>query len=180
MNALIWLACAIALPWALAIFRVNRFGWIAGGGIYLLALDLWSGIGGVSMAILWVAYIACSVVTAVPSLRRTLVSDRLLKWFRTVLPQVSRTEQEALDAGTVWWDAELFSGKPSWSKLLATPQPQLTPEEQAFVDGPVDELCRMCDDWEISHELNDLPDGVWRFIKENGFIGMIIPKEFSP
>ena len=179
MNALIWLVFAIAVVWTLAIFRVNRYGWIAGVGVYLLALDLWSGIGSVSSAILWIAYVACAVVMAVPALRRTLVSDRLLKWFRTVLPQVSRTEQEALDAGTVWWDAELFSGKPSWSKLLATPQPQLTSEEQAFVDGPVDELCRMCDDWEISHELNNLPDNVWRFIRENGFLGMIIPKEYG-
>ncbi len=92
---------------------------------------------------------------------------------------MSQTEQEALDAGTVWWDGELFGGRPNWSKFLSFPKPVLTPEEQAFVDGPVEELCRMCDDWQISHELNDLPPEVWQFIKERGFLGMIIPKRYG-
>ena len=80
---------------------------------------------------------------AVPTLRKALISDPLLGWFRKALPQVSQTEQEALDAGTVWWDGELFSGKPDWNKLLGTPKPRLTPDEQAFLDGPVEQLCRM-------------------------------------
>ena len=86
-----------------------------------------------------------------------LISDPLLHWFRKALPQVSQTEQEALDAGTVWWDGELFSGNPDWSKLFGTPKPRLTPDEQVFLDGPVEQLCLICDDWRITHELNDLP-----------------------
>jgi len=179
MNTLVWLICAVAVIWSLAYFRANRLGWIAGIGALLLAIDLWSGIGSVSSSVLWILFLVGAAVMGVAGLRRTLVSDRLLNWFRQVLPQVSRTEQEALDAGTVWWDAELFSGKPSWEKLLATPQPRLTPEEQAFLDGPVEELCRLCDDWEISHELNNLPDELWRYIRNNGFLGMIIPKEYG-
>src|SRR5438128_10408634 len=92
---------------------------------------------------------------------------------------MSQTEKEAIDAGTVWWDGDLFSGRPDFDKLLAVPEPRLSAEEQAFLDGPVEELCAMCDDWEITHELQDLPAHVWQFIKDKGFLGMIIPKKYG-
>ncbi len=179
MNALLWVICAVAVVWALAYFKANRIGWFAGVGVFLLAVDWWSGIGSVTSTVLWLGFLAAAAVILTPGLRRSLVSDRLLKWFRGVMPQVSRTEQEALDAGTIWWDGEIFSGRPSWQKLLSTPRPALTPDEQAFLDGPVEELCRLCDDWEISHELNNLPEEVWQYIRNNGFLGMIIPKEYG-
>lgn len=94
------------------------------------------------------------------------------------MPPISETEREALEAGTVWWDAELFSGRPDWNKLLSTPVPALTSEEQAFLNGPVQELCRMLEDWRINEELHDLPPEVWKFIKDKGFFGMIIPKKY--
>jgi len=109
--------------------------------------------------------------------RRQHISRPLLGWYRKVLPPMSDTEREAIDAGTVWWDAELFSGKPDWRKLRELPKPKLTAEERAFLDGPVEELCAMLDDWKIRHELVDLPPEVWRFIREHGFFGIIIPKE---
>ena len=112
------------------------------------------------------------------TLRQTLVSKPLLNWYRKILPPMSDTERGALEAGTVWWDAELFSGKPDWNKLLTEPAPQLTAEEQAFLSGPTDELCRMVDDWQINQE-RDLPLEVWQFIKEQGFLGMIIPKQYG-
>ncbi len=115
----------------------------------------------------------------VPPLRRSLVSNRVLKIFRKILPQVSQTEQEALDAGTVWWDGDLFSGKPDWNKLLAYPKPQLSTAEQVFLAGPVEQLCAMLDEWHITRELHDLPPEVWQFIKDNGFFGMIIPKQYG-
>jgi acyl-CoA dehydrogenase len=128
---------------------------------------------------LWTVFVAAAAVLLMPALRRALLSDPLLGWFRKVLPQVSQTEQEALDAGTVWWDGELFSGKPDWAKLLAVPRPTLSAEEQAFIDGPVQELCRMVDEWQVSSEFNDLPPEVWQFIKDQGFLGMIIPKQYG-
>ena len=112
-------------------------------------------------------------------LRRVLVSRPLYALFRKVLPPMSQTEKEALEAGTVWWDGELFSGRPDWNKLLSEPAPALTPEEQAFLDGPVEELCLMLDDWKICNDLHDLPPEVWQFIKSKGFFGMIIPKEYG-
>jgi acyl-CoA dehydrogenase len=122
---------------------------------------------------------AAAILLGVAPLRRRLLSDPMLGWFRKVLPQVSQTEQEALDAGTVWWDGDLFSGRPDWKRLLALPKPTLSAEEQAFLDGPVEEFCAMLDDWEVSHELNDLPPHAWQYIKDHGFLGMIIPKQYG-
>ncbi len=111
--------------------------------------------------------------------RRLLISDRLYGWFRKSLPRMSTTEREALDAGTVWWDAEIFSGRPRWKKLLKTPPPQLSEREQKFLDGPVEELCRMLDDWEICDKHKKLPDNIWAFIREHRMLGMIIPEQYG-
>ncbi|HEX6829005.1 MAG TPA: acyl-CoA dehydrogenase [Burkholderiales bacterium] len=127
--------------------------------------------------------LALAAITAIllglAPLRRRLISAPVLALLRKGLPQVSPTEQEALDAGTVWWERDLFMGKPDWSKLLAYPRPKLTAEEQFFMDGPVEELCAMVDEWRITHELRDLPPEVWQYIKDKGFFGMIIPKEYG-
>ena len=88
-----------------------------------------------------------------------------MKAYLRMLPTMSQTEKEALEAGTVWWDGELFTGKPKWSKLLTAKPPQLSAEEQAFIDGPCEELCRMLDDWDITHRRADLPPQVWDFLK---------------
>ena len=93
----------------------------------------------------------------VPFMRRNVISGVALKIFRKILPQISTTEQEAIDAGTVWWDGELFSGNPDWNKLLAFPKPSLSSEEQAFLDNEVEQLCAMLDDWDITHHRADLP-----------------------
>lgn len=119
------------------------------------------------------------------SFRRDVITKPIFSWARGVLPTMSDTEREALEAGDVWWDADLFTGDPDWAKLLANAPATLTAEEQAFLDGPVEELCAMLDDWKINWELRDLPPEVWDFIKQNKFFGMIIPKDhgglgFSP
>jgi acyl-CoA dehydrogenase len=114
---------------------------------------------------------------AIKPLRRLLISNRLFSLYRKVMPKLSSTESEALEAGTVWWDAELFSGKPRWRRLLKQPAPSLDKREQEFIDGPVEELCLMLDDWEICDKHRDLPESAWKFIRENGFFGMIIPRE---
>lgn len=118
-------------------------------------------------------------------LRRQTLSRPLYAWAKSVLPEMSATEAEAIEAGDVWWDAELFTGAPDWNALLDVPPATLTAEEQAFLDGPVETLCGMLDDWKINWEDMDLSDEVWAFIKRGKFLGMIIPKaygglEFSP
>jgi acyl-CoA dehydrogenase len=113
------------------------------------------------------------------SLRRDWLSRPIFRWARKVLPSLSATEREAIEAGDVWWDADLFSGDPDWAKLLAAPPAQLSPEEQAFLDGPVEELCGMIDDWAITWELRDLPPNIWDFLKTHKFFAMIIPKSYG-
>ena len=103
----------------------------------------------------------------------------MLAIYRRILPDMSQTEKEAIDAGTVWWDADLFSGRPDWERLLATPAPRLSAEEQAFLDGPVEEACAMANDWEVTHERYDLSPQLWQFLKDKGFFGMIIPKKYG-
>ena len=122
--------------------------------------------------------LAGCLVLGVPAIRRPLLSDRILAMFRKVMPPMSDTEADAIHAGTVWWDGELFSGRPDWAKLLAYPKPTLTPEEQSFLDNEVEELCRLCRDWD-TYAINDLPPEAWQYIKEKRFFGMIIPKEYG-
>ena len=107
------------------------------------------------------------------------ISEPLLKVFRRVTPAMSQTEREAIDAGSVWWDGDLFSGKPKWKKLRQVPPSKLSDEEQAFLDGPVEKLCEMLDDWKITNEDHDMPKEAWDYIKNNGFLSMIIPKEYG-
>src|SRR5512134_2080311 len=143
---------------------------------YLSAIAEFSSITNIVLGALFVVVAA---VLNIPALRRAVISNPILALYRRILPDMSQTEKEAIDAGTVWWDADLFSGKPDWDKLLKTPEPRLSAEEQAFLDGPVEELCAMCDEWEISHERQDLPPHAWQFIKDKGFLGMIIPKQYG-
>src|SRR5215470_17502765 len=114
-----------------------------------------------------------------PSFRRDWITKPIFRWARHVLPSLSATEREAIEAGDVWWDADLFTGNPDWAKLLAFPPAALSKEEQAFLDGPVDELCRMLDDWRITWNLRDLPPEVWDFLKRHKFFAMIIPKIYG-
>jgi acyl-CoA dehydrogenase len=113
------------------------------------------------------------------SFRRDWITKPIFRWAQHVLPSLSDTEREAIEAGDVWWDADLFTGNPDWAKLLAFPAATLSAEEQAFLDGPVDELCRMLDDWRINWELGDLPPEVWDFLKAHKFFAMIIPKKYG-
>ncbi|MBK6286904.1 MAG: acyl-CoA dehydrogenase [Gammaproteobacteria bacterium] len=124
------------------------------------------------------AALALSLMLLFPGkLRKERLSSPLLLWVRGKLPKLSDTEAQALKSGTVDWDGELFSGQPDWSKLLDAAPAHLTDEEQAFLDGPVEELCATLDDWKITNELYDLPEQVWAFIRNNGFFGLVIPKQ---
>ena len=132
---------------------------------------LWKGFLWLLMAALWLANVR--------PLRKALFTRPFMKTYLRLLPSMSQTEKEALEAGTVWWDGELFTGAPRWQKLLAAKPPVLTAEEQAFLDGPCMQLCGMLDDWNITHERGDLPPQVWEFLKTRGFFAMIIPKKYG-
>ncbi len=132
-----------------------------------------------SPIVAWILYFLIFIPLNIKQLRQQLVSTPVLKVFKRLMPAISETEQEALDAGTVWWEAELFRGAPDWKQLHNIPAARLSPEEEAFLEGPVEELCSMADDWEITHVNAALPESVWTFIRENGFLGMIIPKSYG-
>jgi acyl-CoA dehydrogenase len=135
------------------------------------AYGVWKGFLWVMLATLWLFNIR--------PLRKAIISRPFLKAYMRMLPAMSQTEKEALEAGTVWWDGELFTGKPRFEKLLASKAPALTAEEQAFIDGPCEELCRMYDDWEVTHKRADMPPHVWDYLKQKGFFAMIIPKKYG-
>ena len=123
--------------------------------------------------------VLAAIVLGVRPLRRALLSAPIFNLYRKVLPQMSDTERDALEAGTVWWEGELFRGRPDWSRLLAYPRPRLTDAEQQFLDNQAEQACRMVNDWSVTQERYDLPADVWTYLKTQGFLGMIIPKEYG-
>ena len=147
-------------------------------GLGAVALLIASLIGGFS-TVIWIVFLALSALVLTPALRQKWVSGPVLTIFRKILPPMNQTEKDALEAGDVWVDGELFQGSPDWQSILAEPKPELSAEEQAFMDNEVEALCHMLDDWETVHETKDLSDEVWAFLKEKGFLGMIIPKQFG-
>ncbi len=174
-----WIAAGVAVAWTLAYFRQPLWVWTVITSIPLLFETVYGGHGPAWIVLWWLAFGAVFIPLNVPLLRRLLITDRILPLFRRALPRMSQTEREALEAGGVAWEGELFSGWPKWRKLFdSVPQP-LRADEQAFLDGPVQELCDMLDDFKITDELHDMPPHVWQFIKDKGFFGMIIPKEFG-
>lgn len=181
---LVWTATLLSVGIALAYRRVDLPTSTLVLGFTLVVYSLF-GPGWLAWKlVLWVLFAGLVVLNST-GFRRERVTLPLLRFYRTVVPSLSDTEREALEAGTVGWDGELFTGLPDWGKLMALPPPKLTAEEQAFLDGPTEELCRISDDWQITHELADMPPHVWAFIKQNRFFAMIIPKrygglEFSP
>lgn len=129
--------------------------------------------------LMWIILAAIVIPLNFKPLRRNLFSRAIYMVMKKLMPTISQTEQEALDAGDVWWEAELFSGKPDFSFLQKLPKPALTDEEQAFLDGPVEEFCNMLDDWQITHIDYDITPEAWQFAKDNGFFSLIIPKQYG-
>ena len=179
MAILVCVILAVGLIWALAYHAVSAAIWSVAVGVALVIASATDVLSGAMAGIVWLVFLAAAIVANVKSLRQSLLTVPIFGLYKKVLPQMSQTEQEALEAGTVWWDGDLFSGKPDWNKWLNVPKAKLTAEEQAFIDGPTNELCSMIDEWKTTHELHDLEPKVWQFIKDNGFLGMIIPKEYG-
>ncbi|EGT4276620.1 acyl-CoA dehydrogenase FadE [Cronobacter sakazakii] len=147
-----------------------------------LILLVWTAaLGTVGLWSLWLLVPLAIILVPlnVTPMRKSLISAPVFRGFRKVMPPMSRTEKEAIDAGTTWWEGDLFRGNPDWQKLHNYPQPKLTAEEQAFLDGPVEEACRMANDFQITHEMADLPPELWAFLKEHRFFAMIIKKEYG-
>ncbi len=172
-------ALLVLLALGLGFVRAPLWLWTLTGAAGLVAITAAGLIGVFGTTLLWVLCAGLALLFNLRPLRRQLITRHALRIFKRLLPRMSDTEREAIDAGTVWWDGELFSGRPDWQRLLSTPAPRLSDEEQTFLDGPVERLCAMLDDWTITQELEDLPPEVWQFTKDQGFFGMIIPKRYG-
>jgi acyl-CoA dehydrogenase len=175
---LITFILALILLSTLLFLGYGFLAWVGAAGIWLIG---WRIVGIASPLLFEITVVVLAVLALVfglPPLRRLLVSRFAMTLMAPVLPRLGETERIALEAGTVWWDAELFSGRPRWEKLLDFTSQELTADEQAFIDGPVHELCTRLDDWQIN-QLRDLPASIWVFLRTNGFFGMIIPKEYG-
>lgn len=173
-----WLLLFVGGGIYLAYNRVNLLAATTATGAALFIYSLFGSASFLWLLLLWLLF-ALMIVPNMPEFRREKITRPALDIYRTMLPSMSDTEREALEAGNVWWDGELFSGMPDWDKLMSYPAPELSDEEQAFFDGPCEELCEMLDDWQISHELADMPQHVWEYIKEHRFFAMIIPKHYG-
>lgn len=175
MDLLIWTVFAVVTLWSLAYNRASLTTFTAA----FAAVMLIGSFAGTVSALGWLVFLAIAIPLNVASIRQQYLTQPILKVFRKIMPEMSSTEKEAIDAGTTWWEADLFRGAPDWNKLHSYPQPQLTAEEQAFLDGPCEEICRMTDDWEITHKRTDLSPEIWQYLKDKKFFAMIIKKEYG-
>jgi acyl-CoA dehydrogenase len=174
-----WAIAFLAMIGVLSYHRASLSIWGLSLTLFLIFLTRFSALSWSILSIDWILFLGIYTSLIVPSLRKRLITKPILKLYRRLMPTMSRTEREALSAGTVGWEGDLFSGAPDWEKLLSLPKPALSKEEQAFLDGPVEELCSMIDDWDIVHNRADLPKAMWEFLKREGFFALIIPKKFG-
>jgi acyl-CoA dehydrogenase len=178
MSAL-YVIAFLLLGGALAFLQAPALAWAAALAVWVAAGPLIGVTGAVGVTLLTLFFVLPALVLAVRPLRRALISRRVFAVFRSILPEMSSTERDAIEAGTVWWDAELFSGRPRWDRLLAHGAPMLTPEEQSFIDIECARLCELSNDWDTTAIWQDLSPEAWAYIKEQGFLGMIIPKRYG-
>nr|WP_150667142.1 acyl-CoA dehydrogenase [Pandoraea anhela] len=175
----VWILAFVVGVSALLFYRAQAWQW-------LIATALWVGAGfasgltgAVTTTILGIVLVLPALILSLGPLRRAWVTAPMLAKFRTIMPEMSDTEKDAIEAGTVWWDADLFSGRPDWQKFTALPAPALSADEQAFMDNQVEHLCDLSNDWESTQVWQDLPPKAWQYAKDAGFLGMIIPKRYG-
>lgn len=178
-HPLFWWAVLLITALTLGYRGAPRSVWTAALGAVVAGFVFWSNSFPVTKLIVLLAYGLPALAFNLPQLRRGWISKPMFRFYRNAMPEISQTERDALEAGTTWWDAQLFTGKPDWRELLEFEPARLSEAEQAFLDGPVDKLCGMLDDYQIDNVDHDLPQQAWDFIKSEGFFGMMIPEEFG-
>ncbi|MGI9311893.1 MAG: acyl-CoA dehydrogenase, partial [bacterium] len=178
---ILFLLALFALLGVFTWFRLSLRTWLMiATAVFVVGLFNHSVVG-VALSALFALILAAMLILLfyAPALRRRWISAPLMAMVKESMPPISPTERDAIEAGTVWWDAQLFSGAPDWDVLMNAPPPRLSDAEQAFLDGPVEELCAMVDDWQVTAELNDLPPAAWAFIKRNRFFGLNAAEEYG-
>lgn len=181
------------MEWASILSVVLIFTIVLIAALYRLSTIIWTGMLGTGLILVtylnyipirgviffWICYLASACFANLHGLRRRYITGPLLKRIKTQLPSISNTEREAIEAGDTWWEKDLFCGRPDWHKLYKIPAPKLSEEEHHFLDNQVEQLCEMCDDWNIVYHHADLPAEIWDYIKKEKFFGMVIPKKYN-
>ncbi|ACK46818.1 acyl-CoA dehydrogenase FadE [Shewanella baltica] len=175
MTTLLWIIAMILVLGALAYLRVSLLTATIAAAVVMTAGWTLDVVGPIS----WIIFLVVALPLNISAFRQNVISRPLMKVYRGIMPEMSSTEKEAIEAGTTWWEADLFAGNPNWKKLHNYPVARLSADEQAFLDGPVEEVCRMVNQHQVSHQLADLPADVWQYLKDNGFFAMIIKKKYG-
>ncbi len=175
---LIWVLAAVVVFIGLLFVGRAWWSWVAGGGLLILGWVLSGDASFLGFVVVAAVFGAIATLTGNPTQRRRFLTPFLMSRVGRILPRLGDTERIALEAGTVWWDRDLFSGAPDWSRLFDFQVQPLSENEQAFLDGPVEQLCGMLNEWDVS-QAGDLPEEVWRFLAEERFFGMIIPEKYG-
>ena len=179
MSVAIWIIATLLVLGALVYHRCSL-------RVFTLAtvvmLGLATGLlvfGTTALTVLWIIAAVILLPLNIGFVRKALLTKPILNTFRKIMPEMSQTEKDAIDAGTVWWDGEIFRGAPNWKNLHNIPAARLSAEEQAFLDGPCEEVCAMFNDWQATHEDADMSEDVWQFLRDHKFFAMIIKKEYG-
>lgn len=175
MTTLLWIIAMILVLGALAYLRVSLLTATIAAAVVMTAGWTLDVVGPIS----WIVFLVIALPLNISAFRQNVISRPLMKVYRGIMPEMSSTEKEAIEAGTTWWEADLFAGNPNWKKLHNYPVARLSADEQAFLDGPVEEVCRMVNQHQVSHQLADLPAEVWQYLKDHGFFAMIIKKKYG-
>lgn len=179
MTGLQWFLIFLTAFAVLSYHRASLMVWTISFALLLAVFTKFGSQLVISLTVTWIVLLCIFVPLNILPLRRRLFSKPILNFYRKIMPSMSRTEKEALAAGSVTWEGDLFRGAPRWEKLLSLPKPKLSAEEEAFLNGPVETLCKMIDDWDITHNRADMPPEMWKFIREEGFFSLIIPKSYG-
>lgn len=178
MMVLAWIVLWVAAMVVLAFQRASLSVWTIGLAVFLVLCSYFSPFHIVTLSIFWIIYFAIFFILSIRPLRRLLITKTVFQIYKKVMPALSDTEREAIHAGDVAWEAELFSGMPDWKKLQAMRFSVLSSEEQAFLDGPVEEFCHRIDNWRFNYDMQ-IPKSLLDFLGKNGLLGMIIPKKYG-
>ncbi len=169
----------IGLVFVSAFYQLSAIIWTGLIGIPLFALSVSGYLSNGQIVFCWLLFLVAALFANATRLRQKHIVAPALKILKNQIPTISKTERTAIEAGDTWWEKELFCGKPDWHQLFAIPRPTLTAEEESFINNQVNHLCSMLNDWQIVFEDHDLPPAVWRYLKEEKFFGMVIPKQYG-
>ncbi|MDA8561689.1 acyl-CoA dehydrogenase [Gammaproteobacteria bacterium] len=174
-----WILAFVVCFFTLSYQRSSLNVWALGLVVFFILLTKLSNLETSALVAVWLIFIAILSFLYANTFRKKIFTKKILTFYKKNMPTMSNTEKEALSAGTVAWEKDLFCGDPDWNKLLQLKKPEITQEEKEFLEGPVESLCSSINDWEISHKLADLPSSMWQFLKDKKFFGLQISKKYG-